>query len=370
MIVALKYKDGSILASDTRVMLGEIKRDQARSLKLLTDDIGVAGEGLLGAIDDIMSWTEDMIDLSSAAYDDIFSTISDKSLEWWSENSEKVDEDETSPTFYVVSSERMRRISERGYSEEIREYECDGSGYNYGEYLLQKLYKKEIEEEEAKELAANIIIEASRIDSSVGEEFEMAVFRKGEKGKIVNREEIGNLKARLAPISSYLLESRIRILENIINLREEIDNLWEKKFGFKLLEQNEKAVFQITRPCRNENEFTNSIAALALLIDQINTREMKNFIQAQPGSINHLEEFLKKEIGQFPCKIIQNLRDIRIMRSKKSPIHPTDPKFFEAVQRITGEYKFPPNWFELYSKTLKHYEESLEELLHCLCNST
>ena len=291
MIVALKYKNGSILASDTRVMLGEIKRDQARSLKLLTCNIGVVGEGLTGAIDDILSWTEDTIDLSSAAYDDIFSAISDESLDWWSKNSEKVDEDERSPTFYVVSSERMRRIGERGYSEEIHEYECDGSGYNYGEYLLQKLYKREMNEEEAKELAANIILEASRIDSSVGETIEMAIFRKGQEGEIVKREEIENIKTRLTPISSYVLESRIRILENIINLREEIDNLWEKKFGFKLLVQNEKAVFLITKPCRSEIEFTNSVAALALLIDQINIAEMKKLVQAQAGSINHLEEF-------------------------------------------------------------------------------
>lgn len=40
LIVALKYKDGSLLATDTRVMYGEdIVRDQLRKLEILTDDI-------------------------------------------------------------------------------------------------------------------------------------------------------------------------------------------------------------------------------------------------------------------------------------------------------------------------------------------
>ncbi|MEM3905953.1 MAG: hypothetical protein QXZ17_03655 [Nitrososphaerota archaeon] len=54
LIVALKYRDGIVLATDSRVMYGPIKRDQARKLEPLTENIGIAAAGLLGAIDDIL----------------------------------------------------------------------------------------------------------------------------------------------------------------------------------------------------------------------------------------------------------------------------------------------------------------------------
>lgn len=37
LIVALKYKNSVVLASDSRVMYGPIKRDQARKLEPLTE---------------------------------------------------------------------------------------------------------------------------------------------------------------------------------------------------------------------------------------------------------------------------------------------------------------------------------------------
>lgn len=95
---------------------------------------------------------------------------------------------------------------------------------------------------------------------------------------------------------------------------------------------------------------------------------MKKCITAKDGSINYLECFLTEKIKKFPSEIISNLRDIRTMRSWKFPIHPTDPKFIETVCRITGDFKYPPNWFELYLKSLDMYKESLSKLLDCLQN--
>ena len=65
------------------------------------------------------------------------------------------------------------------------------------------------------------------------------------------------------------------------------------RFGFKLFYLNERAIFQIMRPCRNEEEFTNNIAALALLIDQLNTTEMKKVVGEKEGSMSILETFFK-----------------------------------------------------------------------------
>ncbi|MGB9760427.1 MAG: hypothetical protein ACPLZG_11415 [Thermoproteota archaeon] len=52
------------------------------------------------------------------------------------------------------------------------------------------------------------------------------------------------------------------------------------------------------------------------------------------------------------------------LRSKKFPIHTTDPKFVEVVIKLCGKY--PPLWTELWLKALSLYKESIDELLECL----
>lgn len=364
LIVALRYEHGSILATDTRVMYGPIKKDQSRKLELLTENIGVAAAGLLGAIDDILKPAKEFCNSRPIAFDDVFSYLSDVNLEWFNRNAEKLEKEEAGPIFIVVSPERIRRVFEKGYSEESYDYACEGSGRTYGEYILRNSYKGNMESEEAKELAVYTIIETSKMDPSVGEDIQMVIFPKDEKCEIINKEEIEDIKARLIPISRDVIETQIETIENIIKIREETNNLWKKIFGFKLLLQNEKAVFQITKPCRSESEFTNNIAALALLIDQLNIKEMKKTVEERDSSINIFEGFLKEKIKDFPHEIISNLRDIITMRSKNFPIHTTDTKFVETVIKIIGKY--PPNWSELYSKSLDNYKESLSELLNCL----
>lgn len=366
LIVALKYRYGSILATDSRLMYGDdIKRDRAVKLEILTENIGVTSAGLQGAAVDILRSVKDFCNSYPASFDDVCSHLSDMCLDWFKKNTEKIDEEEGFYSFIVVSPERIRRILEKGYSEESPEYECEGSGGKYGEYILRNFYKENIEEEEAKELAVYSILETSKMDPAVGEDIQMAVFPKEEKYKIINKEEIEDIKARLTPMSRVVFESRIKTIEDIIKIREEINNLWGKIFGFKLLLQNEKAVFQITKPCRSESEFTNNIAALTLLIDQLNIKEMKKIVTPErEGSINILKDFLAEKIKEYPPETISNLHDIITMRSKKFPIHTTDPKFVEVVIKITGKY--PPNWSELYSETLDMYKKSLSKLLDCL----
>jgi len=355
LIVALKYKDGLVLASDSRVMYGEIKRDQARKLKPLTDNIGVAAAGLLGAIDDVLKKAKEYCDSRQVSFDDVFSYLSDANLDWYKRNAEKIGREEGCPIFIVVSSDRIRRVFERGYSEEAYDYACEGSGRAYGEYILRNNYKENLEEEEAKELAVYTILETSKMDPSVGEDIQMVVFPKEGKCKTIAREDIENIKERLSPLPRRVTEEQVKTIENIVKRREELNNLWQNIFGFKPLALSERAVFQISKPCRSEDQFTNNIAA---------PQEMKKVVTEKEGSINILEGFLTEKIKNFPREIIQNLRDIMTMRSKKFPIHTTDPKFVEVVIKITKKY--PPVWSELYQKALDMYKESLDKLINCL----
>lgn len=99
-------------------------------------------------------------------------------------------------------------------------------------------------------------------------------------------------------------------------------------------------------------------------IDLLNIKELKWSIPDKTGSINLLEEFLLEKKIKFPSEIITNLREIYILRRKGFPIHKTDSKFIEIVVKITGSY--PPNWLELYSKSLDMYKDSLNKLFECL----
>ena len=76
LIIAMKYKNGTILATDTRLMYGNIKRDQAAKLEILADNIGVASAGIIGATDDILKSVKDYCDSYNAPFEDIFSHIS------------------------------------------------------------------------------------------------------------------------------------------------------------------------------------------------------------------------------------------------------------------------------------------------------
>ena len=366
LIVALKYKNGVVLASDSRVMYGPIKRDQARKLEPLTENIGAAAAGLLGAIDDVLKAVKAFCNSRTVAFDDVVSCLSDVNYDWYKRNVEKLAEEEQqgTPVFIAVSPERIRRIFGRGYSEEAYDYACEGSGRAYAEYILANLYERSLQEEEAKELAVHTILETSKMDPSVGEDILMLVFPKEDKCKSIDKEKVENIKERLIPLSRKFSETQTKTVESIIETREEINNLSKKIFGFKLSHSTENAVFQIMKPCRNGEEFTNNIAALALLIDQLNTKEMKKTVKGKEGSINILQDFMIENVKDSPSELISNFRDIMTLRSKKFPIHITDPKFVETVVKLLGKY--PPNWSELWLKTLEMYKESLNKLSKCL----
>jgi hypothetical protein len=149
-----------------------------------------------------------------------------------------------------------------------------------------------------------------------------------------------------------------------------LTKLFEHKFNTKLFKENEKAICDIRKLCSNEEEFNNRIMALALLIDQIEVDELKKRIRGtyEKGSINLLETFLKENFPNYNKRIIQNLRQIITLRSKKYPVHPDDKKFIGAMNYF-GIATFPPDWEELWERALRGYLEALQKLLEIIKSS-
>jgi hypothetical protein len=153
----------------------------------------------------------------------------------------------------------------------------------------------------------------------------------------------------------------------IIEKRRYINQLFKSKFGINLFKDNEKVIWDIRRPCSNEDEFNNRILALALLIDQIEVEELKKKIRGiyEAGSINILEAFLKENFPNYNIKIIKNFREIITLRSKKYPVHQDDVKFINSMKYF-GVTTFPPDWEVLWEIVLEHYLESLNLLMKTL----
>lgn len=228
-------------------------------------------------------------------------------------------------------------------------------------YILRNFYTERLGEKEAKELAVFTILETSKMDPAVGEDIEMLIFPKGAKFKNIKETDIEEMKAHAAPLSKQFTEAQIKTVENIVEKRSQINDLWQKHYGFKLFLPNEQAIFQIMKPCRSAEEFHYNIGSLALLINQINVKKMKKTTDEKTGSINILGEFLGKKYDSYPSEIISNLRDIMTMRSKKFPTHVTDIKFVEVVIKLEREY--PPNWSKFYLRALNLYKDSLNVFL-------
>jgi hypothetical protein len=191
----------------------------------------------------------------------------------------------------------------------------------------------------------------------------------------VVKEELDKFRRPVKPVTKISFTNRLLrtqqeisdIVDEIVETRRYINQVFEHKFNTKLFKENEKAICDIRKLCSNEEEFNNRIMALALLIDQIEVDELKKKVKGTygTGSINLLETFLKENFPNYDKRIIQNLRQIYTLRSKKYPVHLDDKKFIEAMKYF-GITTFPPDWEELWERVLRGYLESLQKLLELI----
>lgn len=158
------------------------------------------------------------------------------------------------------------------------------------------------------------------------------------------------------------------IIPNIVQVRRQINLIFNTKFKTKLLRENEQAIEDIKKSCENEDDFNNRIQVLSTLIDEMETKSLEDHIDYEgTGSVNILKEFLDEKFPDYDEKIINNFRNIIKLRSKKYPVHKDDPEFIGALKYFGLTY--PPHWRELGEKVLEKYYESLELLLTCLNTS-
>ncbi|MHB8360205.1 MAG: hypothetical protein ACYDAO_05125 [Thermoplasmataceae archaeon] len=151
-------------------------------------------------------------------------------------------------------------------------------------------------------------------------------------------------------------------LGSLIKIRNTVNDLFLSKFNFKLLNDDERSIHQISKDCYDDNGLRTNLAALGTVIDKINVPEIKVKLKGKPkeGSINALEEFLKENFPEFDPDIIINLRNLKIIRNQW-PIHDNTSKGIALIKDIYGT--FPVDDVTIFwSKLLGLYTISLDKL--------
>lgn len=343
LIVAVKYRDGVAVGSDSRTTFGEapLMREEPQKMEKIGKNVLLTGVGFAGAIDKILDNIKSTVmGKPKVSFKNVANECENVIWAFHQKYKERFEEDEEElgfPLWMLATHNKILRIYPNGVTEEERYYYCEGSGRPYGEYILQQRFRPDINEKDATRLVAYAILQTSRIDPSVGGKINIALIKSYDIKNLTDgevNEILEDLMEAETPHERKLQE----IVGEIVEKRRWINTTFEDKFGFQLFEQNEFAVSKIQNGCRNESDFTDRISALSLLIDGLDVSKLKEMISTHPdGSINILETFLKEKHKDFDPVIITNLREIKVLRSKKMPIHEDDPKILQVILKWGGK---------------------------------
>lgn len=134
------------------------------------------------------------------------------------------------------------------------------------------------------------------------------------------------------------------IVDKIVEARRNLDVVFKRRFGKRLLQQNEKSINDLRKPCSNEEEFNNRILNMALLVGGMEKKSLADE-KSNNGTITMLENKLQREFDSFDKNILASLRMIITLRSKKHPVHKDDPKYLDALKYF-GQIRLPPRLAE------------------------
>jgi 20S proteasome alpha/beta subunit len=371
IVVAVRFSKGVVVATDSRITYGDfpLMREDERKIDSLNQKIAVTSTGLTGACDRILKDIKASVGSSTfLTFDEVVKKSEDIVWDFYKRNKERIEEEEEKEETYwsvqLFSKDRIVNIGPTGFSEEEPSYLCNGSGKLYAEYILRQRYKPSLSEQECQELTAYVVLQTSRIDPSVGGPINITVLD-DQRMRKVPRDKVDEIVENLTE-TSFEHAMKIQTLVNeIVEKRRWINDLLRHRFKSDLFKQNEVAVSEIQRGCKNEGDFTNRVAALALLVAGMEIPErVQDTDQTITGSVNRLEKFANKNLPKLNSECITILRDIMTLRSKKMPIHEDDPKIVQVL--LKWEYKIPPNWENLWIKALSKYRDSLSLLMESL----
>lgn len=162
--------------------------------------------------------------------------------------------------------------------------------------------------------------------------------------------------------------SALQLGSKIINSRDNINAVFQEKYGNKLLQMNqERSLYEFVREVHSQEEFSYRLSSLAELASNFNVKILKTIVANDSNglkSISLLERYLKKIDGaNLHC--IEILRNIRALR-KGYPTHGDNLKDVLAAHRFFM-IEYPIENYELaWNMLLVNYSKVLEMLLEAV----
>ena len=159
-------------------------------------------------------------------------------------------------------------------------------------------------------------------------------------------------------------QSAFQLGSKIINSRDNINAVFQEKYGDKLLQvYQERSLYEFVREVNSQEEFSYRLSSLAELASNFNVKILKTIVGNDSDglqSISLLENYLKKidGVNLYCIKILRNIRALR----KGYPTHGDNLKHVLAAHKFFL-IEYPIENYELaWNSLLKGYSKALEEI--------
>jgi len=235
IIIALKCKDGTVIASDGRIVRGDEFRSEQKIFKISEKVIvGLAGStGVIKRIvrallplnisglksDEEIEKIEKTIANIYNYHRNLYKDNFDSKLEF---------NEQFYGTLLAIDDENIYLFFFDGYPEPCSKYEAIGSASGYVRTLIEGLYEEDMDINRGLELAVYCILQAMKVSRDIGEPIQLGVV--GKEARIQNQELVDEIVKRI--------NGREKVLHDIWNIisrepgfQEEMEKLIRSKLN-------------------------------------------------------------------------------------------------------------------------------------------
>ena len=217
LIIALKCKEGNIIASDGRiVVLDEYRSDQ--KIYKISEGVLVGLAGSTGVIKRIVRRLSEL-NISSLSSDEEVEKVEKALAEIYKYHrgvygDNFASKEDFDRQFYgsmlAIDKENIYKFFFDGYPEPCGDYEAIGSASGYVRTLIEGLYDGEMDIQRGLELACYCILQAMKVSRDIGEPIQLGSAKGGEGAKILDQQAVEEIVKKM--------NGRERVLRDVWNI--------------------------------------------------------------------------------------------------------------------------------------------------------
>jgi len=233
LIIAIKCRDGVVIASDGMVTIEDEFR-KAKKLYKIGKHLIMGAAGNSGVIKRIVNHLNGLVhdikrEKSIRKIESKLVEIYRYHKENYRENYDTKDEfeEDFNGDLLVIDDSNIYRFDFDGYPEPCDNYEAIGGASGYVLTLLENFYENNIDIERAEGLAVYCILQAMKVTRDIGEPIQIGVVQSGKEAKILEANRVKEIVEKTRRIEN-LLHEVWNVLSRFPESQEEIGNLIER----------------------------------------------------------------------------------------------------------------------------------------------